>query len=276
MSFWKKYSGPVDAPTLRVLSLGAGVQSSVLALRAAEGEIGPMPDCAIFADVGWEPKAVYEHLDWLEKQLPFPVYRVSAGNIRDDAVAGINSTGQRFASMPFFLVGPEGDGMGRRQCTSEYKIKPVVRKIRDLCGLKRGQRARGIVVEQWIGISTDESHRMKQARDKWVKNRWPLLEEDFSRLDCHRWFAARFPGRKLPKSSCIGCPFHSNDEWRALSASEFEEACRFDDAVRNYPKMEARQYLHADRIPLRNVDLSTAAGHGQVSFLDECEGMCGL
>lgn len=47
---------------LRILSLGAGVQSTTLALMAAHGEIGPMPDCAIFADTGWEPKAVYEHL----------------------------------------------------------------------------------------------------------------------------------------------------------------------------------------------------------------------
>lgn len=32
---------------LRVISLGAGVQSTTLALMAARGEIGPMPDCAI-------------------------------------------------------------------------------------------------------------------------------------------------------------------------------------------------------------------------------------
>lgn len=40
----------MNAPHLRVLSLGAGVQSTTLALMAAHGEIGPMPDCAIFAD----------------------------------------------------------------------------------------------------------------------------------------------------------------------------------------------------------------------------------
>lgn len=51
-----------DSIRLRILSLGAGVQSTTLALMAAHGEIGAMPDCAIFADTGWEPKAVYEHL----------------------------------------------------------------------------------------------------------------------------------------------------------------------------------------------------------------------
>ena len=65
---------------LRAISLGAGVQSTTMALLAAHGEIGPMPDCAIFADTGWEPKAVYEHLEWLMSGnvLPFPVHIVSA------------------------------------------------------------------------------------------------------------------------------------------------------------------------------------------------------
>ncbi len=61
-------TGDGDTPSpirLRVLSLGAGVQSTTLALMAAHGVVGPMPDCAIFADTGWEPKAVYDHLAWL-------------------------------------------------------------------------------------------------------------------------------------------------------------------------------------------------------------------
>ena len=49
---------------LTILSLGAGVQSTCLALMAAKGEVTPMPDAAIFADTH-EPKEVYEHLDWL-------------------------------------------------------------------------------------------------------------------------------------------------------------------------------------------------------------------
>lgn len=48
---------------LRALSLGACVQSTNLAPARRPGQIGPMPDCAIFADTGWELKAVYEHLD---------------------------------------------------------------------------------------------------------------------------------------------------------------------------------------------------------------------
>lgn len=72
---------------LRVLSLGAGVQSTTLALMAAHGEVGPMPDCAVFADTGWEPQAVYDHLAWLRSPnvLPFPVHVVSGGDLRADS-----------------------------------------------------------------------------------------------------------------------------------------------------------------------------------------------
>ena len=70
-----------ENPTLRVLSLGAGVQSTVMALMTMTGEIKDKPDCAIFSDTGAEPKNVYEHLEWLTKQLDYPVYIVSKGNL---------------------------------------------------------------------------------------------------------------------------------------------------------------------------------------------------
>jgi len=56
-----------------ILSLGAGVQSSTLALLATQGLVKPMPVAAIFADVKAEPAGVYKWLDYLEKLLPFPV-----------------------------------------------------------------------------------------------------------------------------------------------------------------------------------------------------------
>ncbi|WP_171177628.1 hypothetical protein [Ruegeria sp. HKCCD8929] len=49
---WPGVSEPVENADLRVFSLGAGVQSTTLSLMAAHGEIGPMPDAAIFADTG--------------------------------------------------------------------------------------------------------------------------------------------------------------------------------------------------------------------------------
>ena len=156
----KPLSEPFEDANLRVVSLGAGVQSSVLVLMAAKGELTPMPDCAIFADTGWEPEGVYEHLDWLEKQLPFPVYKVMRSNIKHDALDMTNATGQNFTAIPFYT---EKGGMGRRQCTSEYKLQPIRNKTRELLGLKPRQRSKDLFAETWIGISWDEIQRMKKA-----------------------------------------------------------------------------------------------------------------
>ncbi|SBV92578.1 hypothetical protein KL86APRO_10271 [uncultured Alphaproteobacteria bacterium] len=170
---------PTDISTIRLRapSLGAGVQSTTLALMAAHGEVGPMPDCAIFADTGWESKAVYEHLAWLKlpNVLPFPVHIVTAGNIRDGLVRG--AQGERWASIPAFTKSASGKvGMIRRQCTKELKIVPIRRKVRELVGLT-GKRSPGRpVVEQWIGISLDEIVRMKMSFEPWQVNRWPLIE----------------------------------------------------------------------------------------------------
>ena len=50
----------MTAIRLRIISLGAGVQSTTMALMAARGMIpGGLPDCAIFADTGAEPASVY-------------------------------------------------------------------------------------------------------------------------------------------------------------------------------------------------------------------------
>ncbi|MFD8087087.1 hypothetical protein ACFV4F_35960 [Kitasatospora sp. NPDC059722] len=86
-------------------------------LLAAEGHL-PRLDVAIFTDTGWEPRAVYEHLDRLEREVAepagIPILRVASGNIRDDAL----DPTKRFASMPLHILNPGGgEGMSRRQCT---------------------------------------------------------------------------------------------------------------------------------------------------------------
>ena len=264
---------------MRILSLGAGVQSSTLALMIAHGEV-PMVDAAIFADTGWEPKKVYTWLDWLEKQLPFPVYRVSAGNLRDDIIAGTNSTGQTFRSVPWHMLKPNGEtAMGMRQCTSEYKIKPVHRKVRELLGYAPRKRIPAGAADMLMGISLDEIFRMKPSWHKWLVHQWPLIDAGMARHDCLTWMERK--GYPLPpKSSCIGCPFHSNDEWRSIKSDPeaWEDAVMLDKLIRNVGKnMKSQQFMHRDRVPLDQVDLSTAADHGQVDmFNNECEGMCGI
>jgi len=261
---------------LTVISLGAGVQSTTMALLAAHGEIMPMPDCAIFADTGWEPKAVYEHLAWLMSGvLPFPVYRVSGGDLRADILSRSNTTGGRFAVVPWFMQMPNGDdAMGRRQCTKEYKLYPIRRKVREMLG---GKTPKG-GASMWIGISLDETMRMKPSNVQYITNRWPLIEARLNRHDCLSWLE-RHGYSQPPKSSCIGCPFHNNTQWRELRANpaEWADAIEVDAAIRTQAGFRGRQFMHRSLLPLDQVDLSTAEDRGQLNlFMNECEGMCGV
>lgn len=257
---------------VRVLSLGAGVQSTTLALMADAGELGDKPDCAIFADTGWEPKAVYDHLNKLSSALSYPVHIVNKGNLRQDLLDNTNSTGQRFAAVPWFMLKADGSkAMGRRQCTAEYKLRPIQRKVVELMG---GKHPKG-GCEMWIGISTDEAIRMKPSRVQYIKNKWPLIEKRMSRNDCIKWLSDY--GWNAPKSSCIGCPFHSDNQWRSLTEEEFADAVFVDEAIRHQPKFHAQQFMHRSCVPLSKVDLRTDAELGQPDlFMNDCEGMCGV
>ena len=200
-------------PTLTVISLGGGVQSSVMALMANEGAFDRLPDCSIFADTRWEPPSIYEHLTWLKDRLSFPLYVVDNGrSLREDVKALTNHSGSRnYVDIPVYLKGRggEGDGLGRRQCTDNYKIRPIRRRIRELLGLRPRQRVpAGTTVELWLGISTDEAIRMKDSRDRWMTNRYPLIEAGMSRSDCLNWWMKRYdrPWNARPASPAPSSP----------------------------------------------------------------------
>jgi hypothetical protein len=273
-------------PQLRVLSLGAGVQSTTMALMAAHGEFEHMPDCAIFADTQSEPKAVYDHLNWLmsDNVLPFPVHIVTRGNLGDQVlanVAGKQATGKR-DTIPAFTTGKDGGAAPlARHCTNDFKIAPIEKKVRELAGIPKGHRHKGLpIVEQWIGISTDEAARMKPNPKRWAENRWPLIEKRMSRNDCLRWMERNgYP--TPPKSACTFCPYHSNAMWRHMKHSDlvsWQEAVDFDAGIRSgFEGGNNEVFLHRSLKPLDEVDLTTVEDEGQINmFNDECEGMCGV
>ena len=146
--------------TLRVLSLGAGVQSSTLALMIEKGEI-PMVDCAIFADTKNEKDETYEYLKYLKQQISYPLHIVSHGNLMKDTIGATKEiiSGLKGAVHPPFFIRKEDSkkGLMKRQCTTIYKIKPITKKIRELLGLVRYQHIHPETkVEVLMGISYDE------------------------------------------------------------------------------------------------------------------------
>lgn len=272
-----------------VLSLGAGVQSSALALMASDGVILPRPDFAIFADTQREPRSVYDHLSWLESILTYPVIRVTAGDLgalevktRKSGNTGID------VMIPAYTLAADGTrGMISRQCTKNYKILPIVNKLRDAVGkdaLKEWRKNKAVpLVRQLIGISMDEASRMTDNRLLWIKNEYPLVNKNLTRTDCDVWFYDR-TGRHAPRSACIFCPFHNDTEWLSLSADSMESAKQYEKDLQKAVAKDARltsvPFLHPARVPLDEIHFKKRTNYQQKNLLNqfnnECEGMCGV
>jgi hypothetical protein len=262
---------------IHFISLGAGVQSSTMALMSEQGEFPHKPDFAVFADTMAEPKVVYDWLDWLEKQLSYPVYRVSKGDLYEKATKLFTSkkeTKYAQSAVPAFIVDRSGKkGIMMRQCTTDYKITPINSFVRKLIGKK-------VKAVQWLGISLDEVVRMRDAREPWKTNYYPLIDRAMTRNDCLKWMEKNeYP--KPPRSSCVFCPFHSNREWLELQRDEpqeFERAVQFEkdyqltyQSVNNFRGIP---YLHNSFVPLSEVVFEDKS---QVNlFNNECEGHCGV
>lgn len=264
--------------TVHIISLGAGVQSSTMALMAAMGEITPMPSCAIFADTQAEPKSVYTWLDWLEKQLPFPVRRVTAGNLAEVSTTPKLSSrsGELYLpwSVPVYTINEDGSkGTMFRQCTDKSKLTPLYKAI----DVERGDRDAVV----WIGISVDEASRIKPSRKKQITNAWPLIEKGISRMSCLQWMKNKnYPSP--PRSACSFCPYHSDSEWIRLKRDEpeaFQQAIQYEkklqESFRLIPRLTSLPFLHPRRNPIDKIDFEPTRDI-QSDFNNECEGMCGV
>jgi 3'-phosphoadenosine 5'-phosphosulfate sulfotransferase (PAPS reductase)/FAD synthetase len=269
------------------LSLGGGVQSSVMLMRALAGDI-ERPDHVLFADTGWDGAKTLAHVDWLEKKCQaagVPFHRVSAGNIREDnLIARTADSGEykgRWASMPYFVdTGSGVEGRIKRQCTQEYKLEPLRKKQRELLGYQPRQRIPPGAAATMVGISTDEARRAHPARDRWVDNLYPLIDPlRMSRLDCQAWWDEHFPWQPLGKSSCLGCPNKSDREWADLklnSPEEWAEVVAFDAVIRHATGMRGQSYLHRSLRPLGQINFNELQSAMDLEDAIYCAGGCGL
>jgi len=256
---------------LRILSLGAGVQSTTLYLMAERGEIEPF-HCAIFADTGWESEATYAHLEWLKQVGKTPIITVSRKTtiLEHSMTADFrrrNKNGSGL-SIPAFTIFNGNKAISKRQCTQDFKLDPIRKETRRLLGLVPRQRAPKGAVDMVIGISMDEARRMKISRENMTDLSYPLVELRMHRYHCMSWLAQNYAGLVVPKSACIGCPFHSNHEWRNVKQNpvEWKQAVELDDRIRSVEGFRGNLFLHHSCTPLEEVDLSTPEERGQRVF----------
>lgn len=281
------------------LNLGAGVQSTALYLMSIDGDEPEVPkfDAAIFADTQEEPDEVYRHLEWLEQQGGPPVVRTTAGRLGDaldqgsDANGNVRAGGVHCISIPAFTKHPQtGEkGIVQRQCTADFKVKPIEKLIRERAGADPGRPVpKDITLHQYMGLSFDEPKRVIRVKQRFLAkpSNWlvhfPLWEMQYTRGDCIAYLAERMP-YKVPRSACVFCPFKSDEEWRRLKEDDqkgWDRAVYIDRVCRTGSGLDAHRYLHKSCVPLDQVDLRPAdeksgQRHLFSGFQDECEGYCG-
>ena len=247
---------------MKILSLGWGVQSFTLAAMSALGELEPI-DAAIHADTTHDSVLTYKFAakwtPWLEAR------GVNVITVRADDTEVIDRK-YNHTLIPAFN---NSGGMGKRQCTTNWKIVPVRRMIRTLSG--------GKPVEQWIGISLDEIQRANKSGVQYITNRFPLVEKRITRAACVTWLEKN--GLEVPpKSACVFCPYHGLNNWRQTKAvdEDWQEAVRVDEEIRHVSNNGMTNYLCSARVPLTDLDLSTPEERGQINWIDECSGTCWL
>lgn len=276
---------------IRVLSFGAGVQSSYVARMSIVGDIPPF-DHVIFADTGDEPDAVYENVAWWARRFRdagVEFHTVGrASSIAADLRLVVNGDITSAKNPPLYVINPDGShGMVRRKCTSDHKVAPIQAKLKQILGFagKRHNHITDTLAVQTFGISWDETQRMRDPIYTWLAHDYPLVDGRITRADCIAEMEAQDEFPEPVRSACWHCPFHSDSEWRYLRDNDpesFAKAIALDADIRTGKSLtgaglRGTPFLHRSRRPLSEVDFDNEEDRGQLNlFEQECEGMCGL
>ena len=256
-------------PNLTFISLGWGVQSWTLAAMVALGDLPPV-DLAIHADTTHEAAGTYAHAEkwtpWLGER-GVKVVTVTADNtevVRERAAS-------KSVKIPAFTLAEDSSrGQIKRDCTYDWKIKPIRRHLRQLLipNPKPG------AVECWQGISVDEWHRMRDSDVRYIINRYPLVERRMTRRDCVSWLMAH--GLDVPpKSACVFCPYHNLGHWKGMKAEgghDWQWAETVDAEVRDR-RPNLQSFIHPARKPLAEaVRIPEDEGSRQLQLDVPCDG----
>lgn len=252
---------------IKVLSLGAGVQSSALLLK-----YDGLFDFAIFADTQDEPKEVYTWLKKLKDKVKTKIIIATRAKLSEEPDK------HNFPTIPLFYINKKTGkkGLGRRFCTKLYKIEVVNKAIRKELGYKKRQRMKH-QIQLYLGISIDEEGRVNVPREKWKTHHYPFVEDRINRQDCKRIvyeFMKEFP----PRSACTFCPYKKTSEFlelKAKSPEDFEDAVKFDEKIRHL-KPGMVQYVHRSMIPLKDLGKKKIENEPEYSFEEMCDGGCGI
>ena len=263
---------------MKILSFGAGMQSTALALMSCENAISlkkgrPMPhpdvpiyDLVIFCDLGMEPSWVMDQVIFTQdacEQAEIP-FKILDSPLHADFMRNFGE--RRTVSIPWWTLRDDGHKAKMpRNCTIDYKIEAISKYVRwEVLGYRKGQRLRledRKAHEMHMGFSYEEQKRCKESTNPMFVNRYPLVEMKLVRADNYAYIRDVW-GLETRASACTFCPFHRNYFFRYLRENlpeEYAQLVMVDELLRDKtPKPPMDSDLFISRSRKRIVDLTPA------------------
>ena len=261
---YRKYKDYIGS----IFSFGSGVQSTAIFLLIHHEPqrllkvVGHLPEWIIFADTGAENQESIDNFEKCKSMSKIPMLRVK--NFERNA---LNS----YRDVPVFF---ESGGNMQRQCTAEWKIKPINRAISKLYSHKKSTKNIKKIVSAWLGISLDEISRMKESKIKSIENVYPLIELGLTRNNCYQ-ILKKYNWNAV-KSSCYMCPYQVK---RWVENKEIDKAISYEKQLQKYSNYREIPFLHPSAQPLEEVykNLKNQTNlFSRWDFENECDGVCGI
>lgn len=241
---------------LKILSLGWGVQSFTIAAMAALGEIEPF-DVAIHSNTTYESALTYAFISKWSGWLASKGVKVIKTVDLAATTQVYKHPEKRSLYIPAYFqsadkrTGKPKRGQLSRQCTDRWKIRPLRKVVTQLLKESGRYKTPG-AVQQWLGISLDESQRMNTSDVAYIANRYPLIDLRMTRADCEAWLV-KHNIEVPPKSACVFCPYGNKTRWIQLKnrgGVDWEVAQSYDNQIRKLGTRARLLFVHPSLKPL--------------------------
>lgn len=238
----------------QIWSSGGGVQSAAIAGLIATGRLS-RPDYCCIVDTEREKQSTWDYLDSVVRpelaKVGLKVHRVTKGDFATVDLYGMNGD----LLIPAYTT--QGGALSKLPtfCSNEWKERVV----------KRWARSKGLeAVDNWIGISTDETSRVRTSKALWWQVKYPLIfDVRMRRQECIE-FVESLGWPTPPRSACWMCPNQRNEEWaetRANRPDEFHKAIQLEKSIHT---QDAHAFVHFSGVPLEDTDLSAGKVQGSL------------
>lgn len=260
---------------MKILSCGAGMQSTALALMSCENALAarkgweipnkdvPIYDLVIFCDLGMEPSWVLMQWQFIEKACD------SAGithKLLDTDLYGHlmeNFGERRTVSIPWWTLGDDGKKSKMpRNCTIDFKVEMISKYIRwEVLGYRKGQRLKDHdkkAHEMHMGFSLEEAQRCSESPNPMFVNKFPLVRMGWTRAESYAYCLDVW-GLDTKASACSFCPFHQNYFFKYLKENrpdEYAAVVKVDNLLRDKnpkPPMDSDLFISRSRKRLEDL-----------------------